>query len=103
MTGNLAINVTTNNENESEREKCSILKAEIVSCMTEEVKVKIGLKGYTPSEIATAYILRKFNCPDDDYRVVDPHSLNLKDEMSCPDYQSIIYNETGTAIVDIIF
>lgn len=105
MTGNptTGVPLRTEHDYETEREHCSLLKTQIVSCMTDEVRIKITSKGYTPTEIATVYILRKYNFPDDDYRVVDTHNLNIKDDMGVPNYQDIIFDVSGTAIVDIIF
>lgn len=88
---------------ESERESCTKLKAEIVSCMTDQVKLKIADYGYTPSQIATAYILKKMmNQDHDDQQDILP-GLNLIDTDTIPNYKSMIYNNFHTEIIDIIF
>jgi len=91
------------NKYESERQESLLHKAEIVASMTQEVKLKIVSEGYTPTEVATAYILRKFQISENDYRLIDTNSLNIKLQPSLPNYKSIVFNDSGTQIINIIF
>jgi hypothetical protein len=86
-----------------ERQHCLLLKAEIITCMTQEVKLKIIAMGYTPSEIATAYILQKYNYDQQDYCIVDTHSILLDNDPSIPSFKRIKFDESGRQIVDVEF
>jgi hypothetical protein len=92
-----------NNTDELDRQQCLIFKAQIVASMTPEVKLKIAVMGYTPTEVASAYLMRKFDLSENDYRLIDTNSLNIKHHFSLPNYRSIVFNDSGTKIVDVLF
>jgi len=90
------------NNLEFERAQCMMLKAFVVSHMTSEVKNKISAEGYTPAEIATAYILKTYKNLAS--VIFDPHQVLLHvTPLHLPEYQRFIYNESGEVIIDVIF
>lgn len=91
------------NDREFERLKCLMLKAEIVSYMSTEVKSKITQRGYTPTEIATTYIARMYCYTDSDPAIAAINLAMLTLPPCSPVYEQLIFNESGEQIVDIIF
>ncbi|CAM4373406.1 hypothetical protein SAMN06265348_113211 [Pedobacter westerhofensis] len=89
---------------EFERLRCMMLKAYIVNHMTAEVKTKISAQGYTPTEVATAYVLKTYKNFDNISLVEDPHRQLLNTvPRSIAEYHQLVYNETGDLIIDIVF
>lgn len=90
------------NNYEYSRQECLLLKAKIVSCMTQKVKLKIGEMGYTPTDIATIYILTKFNLSNHTHLATNSTNLALDPLNILLDDRFIVFNKSGTQIIDVI-
>ena len=87
-------------EFDEDRRRCILLMDFIISSMSKDVKLKIGLEGYTPLQIAKIYILDHIKYLDFKQEAINPEDVLDK-------YDSFhflfVFNELGNEIVDIIF
>ena len=85
---------------DEDRQRCILLLNSITSRMSDEVKLKIVLEGYTPLEIATIYIVDHIK-----YLVFKEGSINAENVVDT--YESFhflfVFDQHGNKIVDIIF
>lgn len=87
-----------------EQEKCTVLKMELLSCMTPEVKHKIIAHGFTPDGIATAFILKKLGSKATmDYSFSDCATALGTLSQRLPAYNKFILSTDRSKIIDIEF
>ena len=83
-----------------DRRRCIVLMDFIISSMSNDVKQKIVLKGYTPLQIAKIYILDHMN-------YLDSNQRSINEENFIDKYESFhflfVFDLHGNKIVDIIF
>lgn len=88
----------------SARKRCNILKAQIIMCMSDEVKEKIRAEGLTLDHVAADYILRAFQFAQHDEAEVNfsydnkyPHTFGLNL------YKNLVFDQNYQFIIDIKF